>query len=91
MLGIVGRHAAPEAVCPVTKHQERSETAIRVRAQVAQLPAAAREVIVLRYFEELSLDEIAAILGIKRNAIEARLSRARKQLEPLLRQESDIA
>jgi RNA polymerase sigma-70 factor (ECF subfamily) len=91
MLGIVGRHAAPEAACPISKQQERSETATRVRAQVAQLPAAAREVIVLRYFEELPLDEIAAILGIKRNAIEARLSRARKQLEPLLRQESDIA
>jgi RNA polymerase sigma-70 factor (ECF subfamily) len=90
VLGIVGRQAVPEAACPITKQQERSETATRVRAQVAQLPAAAREVIVLRYFEELPLDEIATVLGIKRNAVEARLSRARKQLEPLLRQENDF-
>lgn len=85
VLGIVGRQpASPETTRPATKQLERNETAARVRAQVAQLPTAAREVIVLRYFEELSLDEIATVLGAKRNAIEARLSRARKQLEPLL-------
>ena len=64
---------------------ERDEHAARVRAVVAELPVSAREVIVLRYFEELSLDEIATIVGAKRNTVEARLSRARKQLEPLLK------
>ena len=87
VLGVIGGKA-PEVT--ETKHLERSETAARVRAQVAQLPVAAREVIVLRYFEELSLDEIATVLGAKRNAIEARLSRARQQLEPLLRNEADV-
>ncbi len=67
------------------KQLERDEHAARVRAAVAELPALAREVIVLRYFEELSMDEIATILGAKRNTVEARLSRARKQLEPLLK------
>lgn len=68
---------------------ERDEHAARVRAAVAELPAAAREVIVLRYFEELSMDEIATIVGAKHNTVEARLSRARKQLEPLLKPLTD--
>jgi RNA polymerase sigma-70 factor (ECF subfamily) len=68
-----------------SKQLERDEHAARVRAVVAELPASAREVIVLRYFEELPIDEIATIVGAKRNAVEARLSRARKQLEPLLK------
>jgi len=72
-----------------SKQLERDEHAARVRAVVAELPAAAREVIVLRYFEELSMEEIATIVGAKRNAVEARLSRARKQLEPLPRPLAD--
>lgn len=71
------------------KQLERDEHAAQVRAVVADLPAAAREVIVLRYFEELSMEEIAAIVGAKRNTVEARLSRARKQLEPLLKPLAD--
>jgi len=63
---------------------ERDETAERIRAAVAQLPANLREVIVLRYFEELGVDEVAEILSLRRNAVEVRLSRARKLLEPLL-------
>ena len=69
---------------PVDRRSERDETAAGIRAAVARLPATYREVIVLRYFEELSLDEMAQILSLRRNAVEVRLSRARKRLEPLL-------
>ena len=60
---------------------ERDETAAAVRAAVAELPTKYREAIVLRYLEELPINEIADVLRIKRNAAEARLSRARKLLE----------
>lgn len=71
---------------PETKREnhDRDETTARIRQIVATLPAAAREVIVLRYFEELTIEQMAEVLGAKRNAVEARLSRARKQLELLL-------
>ncbi len=72
-----------------TTHEQdlqRDDAAAHIREVVATLPMAAREVIVLRYFEELTIEQMAQVLGLKRNAIEARLSRARKQLEPRLAQ-----
>ncbi len=53
----------------------RGETSAQVRAAVARLPAKYREVIVLRYLEELPIEEVAAALGTSRNAVEVRLSR----------------
>jgi RNA polymerase sigma-70 factor (ECF subfamily) len=51
-----------------------------LRAHVAALPARDREVIVLRYFEEQDIAAIAAVLGIERAAVDARLTRARHRL-----------
>jgi len=56
------------------------EMAREVRAVVARLPATAREVIVLHYLEELTVAEVADVLQIQRNAVEVRLTRARKLL-----------
>ncbi len=70
---------------PRSIHQlERDETAERVRAAVGSLPARYREVIVLRYLEELPLEQLANLLGERRNTIEVRLTRAKKLLEPAL-------
>jgi RNA polymerase sigma factor (sigma-70 family) len=53
----------------------------RVRLAVAGLPARYREPVVLRYLQELDTDEISRILGISKNTLHVRLSRARKRLE----------
>ncbi len=58
-----------------------AETFNRVRSAVAALPARYREPVVLRYLQELPTDEIAQILGISRNALHVRLSRAREHLK----------
>ena len=52
----------------------------RVRRAVTALPAKYREPVVLRYLQELSTDETARILGISKNALQVRLSRARERL-----------
>ena len=52
-----------------------------VRRAVAILPAKYREPVVLRYLQEISTDEISRILGISRNTLNVRLSRARKRLK----------
>lgn len=62
----------------------RDEAAVHVRAAVARLPVKYREVIVLRYLEELSVTDIAALLRLRRNAVEVRLTRAKRMLAPLL-------
>ena len=69
----------------------REETGEAVRRAVLALPEAQRLVIALFEFEELSLAETAAVLGIQPNAVKARLYRGRemlkKSLAPLRAQE----
>ena len=53
----------------------------RVRGAVQRLPAKYREVVVLKYLEELPVSEIASVLGLSQNAVGVRLNRARKRLK----------
>jgi RNA polymerase sigma-70 factor (ECF subfamily) len=59
----------------------RSELSSRVRAVVESLPPDQRMVIVLRYTQGLSYDEIAVILGCSTGTIASRLNRVHKLLE----------
>jgi RNA polymerase sigma-70 factor (ECF subfamily) len=43
-----------------------------------------REATVLYYLEQLNIDQIAEIIGVRRNTVEVRLHRARRQLEKIL-------
>jgi RNA polymerase sigma-70 factor (ECF subfamily) len=52
----------------------------RVRRAVAALPAKYREAVVLTYLQGLEAGQISRILGISRNALNVRLSRARDRL-----------
>jgi RNA polymerase sigma-70 factor (ECF subfamily) len=60
------------------------ETFTGVRDAVRALPSRDREVIVLRYLEQMSVDRIGEVLGVSKNAVEVRLSRARQRLRELL-------
>lgn len=53
----------------------------RVRAAIRGLPVKYREVVVLRYLEELAVSEITQVLGLGRNAVEVRLNRARQWMK----------
>ena len=55
-----------------------------LRRAIEQLDAAHREVLLLREFEQLSYDEIAALLRIPVNTVRSRLFRARMELKALL-------
>ena len=59
----------------------RSERGGRVRAAVERLSTDLRIVIVLRYTEGLSYDEIAEVLGCSSGTVASRLNRAHKKLE----------
>jgi len=59
----------------------RDETHRQVREAVAGLPPRYREVVVLRYLEELPIAEVAEALGVKRGTVEVRLHRARGRLK----------
>jgi len=59
----------------------REEQAERVQQVVAQLPEDQRIVVVLRYTEGRSYEEIADLLGCRRGTVASRLNRAHKALE----------
>jgi RNA polymerase sigma factor (sigma-70 family) len=61
--------------------KERAET---VRLAIQQLPYLEREVVVLHYLEQQNIEQIAALLGIRRNVVDVRLHRARRRLKPNL-------
>jgi RNA polymerase sigma-70 factor (ECF subfamily) len=62
----------------------REELRDRVRAALSQLSAKDREVLVLRYLEQLSFGEIAEVLAIDEGAVKMRHTRALVRLSPLL-------
>ena len=56
----------------------------QVRAAIQQLPMEFREIIILREYDELSYQEIAALLGCPPGTVMSRLARARSRLRDLL-------
>ncbi len=60
------------------------ETFKKVRRAVQKLPAHYREVIVLKYLEQLPVGQIAEILGLFCNLVHVRLNRARAMLRESL-------
>ncbi|HXE55412.1 MAG TPA: sigma-70 family RNA polymerase sigma factor [Tepidisphaeraceae bacterium] len=62
----------------------RRESRARVAAALASLDEISRPVVVLRYYEGLSSKQIGELLEISPQAVDMRLSRARKQLRFLL-------
>jgi RNA polymerase sigma-70 factor, ECF subfamily len=62
---------------------ERAEDLLRMRAALARLGSRDREVLVLRYLEELSFAEVAAVLEIKEEAAKVRHFRALERVRKL--------
>lgn len=61
----------------------RAETQEAVQQMLAQLPEQHRAVLVLRYFQELSLEEMAQVLNCSVAAVKVRLHRARHSFRRL--------
>jgi RNA polymerase sigma-70 factor (ECF subfamily) len=60
------------------------ERLAKLRAAVGRLPEAQREALLLFYFQDLSYERMAAVLGITAAAVNQRLTRARAQLRERL-------
>jgi RNA polymerase sigma-70 factor (ECF subfamily) len=63
----------------------RSNTSEILRACVAKLSPAHREIINLVYYHEKSVEEAGAIIGIPQSTVKTRMFYARKQLADLLK------
>jgi RNA polymerase sigma-70 factor, ECF subfamily len=79
MLEIADEAETPEASL------DRSTTSAILRACVAKLSPAHREIINLVYYHEKSVEEVGQIIGIPQSTVKTRMFYARKQLADLLR------
>jgi RNA polymerase sigma-70 factor (ECF subfamily) len=84
---LAGRLLAP-GTSP-SNHLLRQELAARVRAGLARLAERDREVLVLRYLEQMSTAEVAAVLGLTEGAVKTRHARALLRLQALLTDEEE--
>jgi RNA polymerase sigma-70 factor, ECF subfamily len=78
------REIADEADTPEVS-LERATTSEILRACVAKLSPAHREIINLVYYHEKSVEEVGEIIGIPQSTVKTRMFYARKQLAELLR------
>jgi RNA polymerase sigma factor (sigma-70 family) len=81
--GVLGEFAA-ERPAPLER-MEADETQARVRACLAKLKHDDREALVLRYALDWSSARMGEVLGVSAAAVDMRLSRARRRLAELLR------
>jgi len=72
------------AAGPGVSEELGPEALDRVRRAIRALPARHREVVVLRYLEEMPVAEVGRALGISAHAAEMRLHRARDRLREAL-------
>ncbi len=64
---------------------DRTEAGIDARRLLALLPAPQREVIILRYFHDLTEDEVAAILECPKGTVKSRMHHGVARLAELVR------
>jgi RNA polymerase sigma-70 factor (ECF subfamily) len=81
------KRAIPNIATPSEKGKNTGRIDKAVRQAVWKLKEPQREVILLRYFDQLSYERIAALLGISEQAVNGRLIRAKRKIAKHLKRE----
>ena len=85
MLTIKVRQISSSGLSQVAQNDNRVQSNQEVSRAIEQLPVSAKELVVLRYYNGLSYEQIASVLGISQAAINGRLTRAKRKIAKYLR------
>jgi len=85
MVAAKAKQISTEDLSQVAEKNSDDEYIFAVRRAIEQLPDASRELVVLRYYNSLSYEQISSILGISQAAINGRLARAKRKMTEYLR------
>jgi RNA polymerase sigma-70 factor (ECF subfamily) len=85
MVTIKARQVNTDDFSKIAKENNHNESTTLIRRAIEQLPVSAKELIVLRYYNNLSYEEISSVLGISRPTINGRLTRAKRKMAKYLR------
>ncbi len=72
-----------EALSHIT--QQKNEDHLQINRAIEKLPDSMKELVVLRYYDGLSYEQISSVLGISRASINGRLTRAKRKMANYLR------
>jgi RNA polymerase sigma-70 factor (ECF subfamily) len=64
--------------------QDKKESDLQIIIAIEKLPAAMKELVVLRYYDGLSYEQISSVLGISKASINGRLTRAKRKMADYL-------
>lgn len=93
------RQAAAEDIDEITaaddgpspqQQVERTETQREIRSALMQLPEEYRQVLLLRFMQELSYEEIGRALKLPVGTVKSRLNRAKAQLKDILSRSGNL-
>ena len=85
MVAAKARQIAAEDISQASADDSQDGSSEIVRWAIEQLPASVRELIVLRYYDGLSYEEIASVLGVSRATVNGRLTRAKWKMAKYLK------
>lgn len=83
------RHEAP-APEPPASESDLQLAAAQLTAALQQLSSAHREVLVLRYYEQMKIPELARHLGVSKGTVKSRLHYATREMQKLLPAEMNL-
>lgn len=82
--------SAPDPAPGPQQQAERRETQEAVRDAILQLTPEYRQIVVLRFLEDLSYEEIGAALKLPSGTVKSRLNRAKAQLKDILSKSGNL-
>ena len=88
MVAIKARQINTNNFLQAVRNNNRDENHRLIRRAIEQLPVSAKELIVLRYYDSLSYEEISSVLGISKATINGRLTRAKRKMANYLKRNS---
>ena len=85
MVATEAKQISTEDISLVEKIENPDEHNRAIRRAIEKLPDSAKELVVLRYYDGLSYEQISSVLGISKASINGRLTRAKRKMADYLR------
>jgi RNA polymerase sigma-70 factor (ECF subfamily) len=85
MLATKTREISIDGLSEAANDDSDNESSRAVHQAIEQLPESAKELVVLRYYDGLSYEQIGSVLGISKATINGRLTRAKRKMAKYLK------
>ena len=85
MIATKAKQIGTEDISQVDKVENHDENDRAIRRVIEHLPESTKDLVVLRYYDGLSYEQISSVLGISKTSINGRLTRAKRKMANYLR------